>query len=80
MVARLAGDSLFTCEWAFEALTRPCVGLGTLTSERQTLTVTEATVATEIHQTLDVHRHFPPQVTFHIHLGDQRTQLIQLTL
>jgi hypothetical protein len=35
-----------------------------LASHRQSTAVPQTTVATEIHQTLDVHRHFPTQIAF----------------
>jgi hypothetical protein len=42
--------------------------------------MTKATIATEVHQPLNVHGHFPSQITLDIHLGYQRAKLIQLTL
>src|SRR5271154_4365879 len=52
----LAGDRLG------RALARARVGVGALAADRQALAVTQAAVAAEIHQTLDVHRHFAAQV------------------
>src|SRR5690606_10998218 len=54
------------------------VGLGTLTTNRQAATVAQATVATQIHQALDLHIHFTTQVAFGIHLGYFATQLFDL--
>jgi hypothetical protein len=45
-------------------LTGTCVGLGTLTANRQATTMTQTTVATKIHQTLDAHGNLTTQVTF----------------
>jgi hypothetical protein len=61
------------------ALTRTCVRLGTLATQRQTLAVTETAVTTKVHQSLDVHGHLASQVTLDVHLGYQRPQLVQLT-
>src|SRR5690606_8667506 len=44
------------------ALARACVGLGTLTAQRQAAAMAEAAVATDVHQTLDVHRGFATQI------------------
>src|ERR1700759_1026679 len=52
----LAGDGLRG------ALARACVGVSALAADRQALAVTQAAVATEVHQALDVHRHFAAQV------------------
>ena len=38
--------------------------MGTLTTNRQVTTVAQATVATKVHQTLDVHLRVATQVTF----------------
>jgi hypothetical protein len=61
------------------ALARPCIGLGTLATQRQTFAVTETSVTTEVHQSLDVHGNLASQITLYIHLGYQRSQLIQFT-
>ena len=42
------------------------VGGGTLSMNGQALAVTQATVATDVHETLDVHRNFAAQVAFHL--------------
>jgi hypothetical protein len=49
-----------------EALTGTAVGTGTLTTQWKTLTVTKATVAGDIHQTLDVHLGFRAQGAFYL--------------
>jgi hypothetical protein len=54
------------------------VGLGALTTNRQAATVTQAAVAAEVHQALDVHVDFAAQVTFSGELGDFATQLLDL--
>src|SRR5580658_3010755 len=50
-------------------LTRPLagtrIGAGTLSAYRQTLAVAQATPGAQIHQSLDVHRHFAAQIAFH---------------
>ena len=37
-------------------------------------------VTTEIHQALNVHRHFPTQITFHYVVRNLRAQLLQVFL
>src|SRR5439155_20396174 len=39
-----------------------CVGAGTLAANRQSLAMTGAPIAAEVHQPLDVHRHLAAQV------------------
>src|SRR5687767_8359327 len=46
------------------ALAGAGVGVGALAADRQVLAVPEAPVAAEIHQPLDVHRHFAAQIAF----------------
>src|SRR6056297_1470441 len=55
----LAGDRLRL------ALAGAGVGMRTLAADRQVAAVTQAAIDTEIHQPLDVHRHFAAQITFH---------------
>src|SRR5687768_17701749 len=55
----LSGDCLR------RALARARIRMGALTAGRQTLTVPEAAVCAEIHEALDVHGHFTPQVALH---------------
>src|SRR5665213_1804961 len=43
------------------ALTGPCIGMRALAAHRQAAAVTQAAVATEIHEPLDVHGDFAPQ-------------------
>ena len=47
--------------WAFA---RPRIGVCPLTAHRQITAMTQAAVATLVHQTLDVHLGFTTQVTF----------------
>ncbi len=54
------------------------VGLGTLTTNRQAATVTQAAIATQVHQTLDVHVDFAAKVTFSGELCNFATQLFDL--
>jgi len=49
-------------------LASACIGASTLTTHGQATAVAETTVATNVHQTLDVHGCFATQVTFN---GDQ---------
>ena len=46
------------------ALAGTSVGVRALTADRQALAMAQTTVATEIHQTLDVHRGFAAQIAF----------------
>ncbi len=52
----LAGDRLG------RALARARVGVGTLTAHRQAATMTQAAIAAEVHQTLDIHAGLAAQV------------------
>src|SRR5690606_36605668 len=55
-------------------------GLGVPAANRKTTTMTQTTIATQIHETLDVHVDHAAQVTFRGVLGDVYTQLITLLL
>src|SRR6476620_6534655 len=55
----LAGDRLG------RTLAGAGIGVGALATNRQTLAVTQATVVTEVHEPLDVHRHVTAEVTLH---------------
>jgi hypothetical protein len=55
-------------------LTGTSIGTRTLTAARQTLAMAEATIATQIHETLDVHGDFSTQITLNGELGDFVTQ------
>src|SRR5450830_276340 len=57
-----------------------CIGAGTLTSHRQTFTVTHATVAAQVHQTLDVHGQLTAQIAFNDKLRDFVTQLLEFVI
>src|SRR5262245_33410630 len=48
----LAGDRLR------RTLARARIGVRALTADRQALAVTQAAIAAEVHEALDVHRHF----------------------
>src|ERR1700753_2145962 len=52
----LAGDGLG------RALARTRIGVGALTAHRQAATMTQATIAAEVHQTLDVHADFATKI------------------
>src|ERR1700722_11691007 len=53
---------------------RSSVSAGALTPHRQALTMTDAAIAAQIHQTLDVHRHFATQVALDRELGHLRPE------
>ncbi len=42
------------------------VGMGTLAPDRQAAPVPETPVAPQIHQALDIHGYFPPEIPFHL--------------
>src|SRR5262249_22968260 len=54
----LAGDRLRG------TFARARVGVRALTANRQTFAMTQAAIAAEVHEALDVHRHFAAQVAF----------------
>jgi hypothetical protein len=54
---------LFTRDRPCRSLTGPGISMGTLTMNWQPLTVTQSPIATQIHEALDIHRRFTPQVT-----------------
>src|SRR5690606_7602952 len=60
------------------ALAGTRVGLGALTADRKATAMTQAAVATQVHQTLDFHVDFAAQVTLGEDLGDFATQLLDL--
>ena len=57
------------CNGFLFTFTRTSVVLGALASHRQTDTVTDTPVATDVHQTLDVQLYFGTKVTLHLILG-----------
>ena len=59
-------------------LTGTSVGLGTLTADRQTTTMTQAAIATQVHQALDLHVDFATQVTFNDELAHFATKQLNL--
>src|SRR6187402_1806542 len=63
------------------ALAGTAVGTGTLTTDRQTLTMTQTAVTGDIQQTLDIHLHFRTKGTFYLELiGNGITNGIQLII
>jgi hypothetical protein len=56
---------LLTSDRAGRALAGARIRVGTLTPNRQALTMTQAAIATKVHQTLNVHRDFTAQVTLY---------------
>src|SRR5690554_1924420 len=59
----LAGRLLLAGNGAARTLAGTCVRLGALTANGQAATVTQAAVATDIHEALDVQLDLAPQVT-----------------
>src|SRR5215813_6445693 len=57
-------DLLLACNGARGTFARACVGMSALTANRESFTMTQAPVAAEIHQPLDVHRDFAPEIAF----------------
>jgi hypothetical protein len=55
-----------------------CIGARALTTHGQTAAMAESTVATNVHQTLDVHGCFASQVTFNGELGDLIANFFQI--
>src|SRR4029079_11821604 len=60
------------------ALARARVRARALPADRQALAVAHAAVAAQVHQALDAHRHFAPQVAFDRELGNVLAQLVHL--
>src|SRR5512139_1504648 len=59
-------------------LTSTSVCAGALTAARQTATMTQATIATQIHQALDIHGDFTTQITFNREFANLITQLLHI--
>jgi hypothetical protein len=59
-------------------LSRTSIGAGTLTTERKTATVTNTTIATQIHQSLDVHCSFTTEITLNRKLSDFLTDTLDI--
>src|SRR5690606_38451365 len=83
--ALLAGDLAMLYSLLLQGLrgaTRTLAGTGVragaLATHRQATTMTEAAVAADVHQTLDVHRRFATQVAFDRELGDLVADLFQI--
>src|SRR5690606_37465056 len=85
--ALLAGDLaigffqslLLQCRGALaRTLAGAGIGAGALTAHRQAAAMTEAPVAADVHQTLDVHRRLTTQVTLDGELGDLVADLFQI--
>jgi hypothetical protein len=60
---------------ALRSLSGPGVCTGTLAAQRQTTTMANSTVRTEIHQTLDIHRRLTTQITFYCEGSNRGSQL-----
>jgi hypothetical protein len=59
---------------------RAGIGTRTLTSHRQAAAMTESPVATDIHQTLDVHGRFAAKVALDRELGDLIADLFEIAV
>jgi hypothetical protein len=71
----------------FFSAAHPCAGpcgcghwCGALAAHRQAAAVTEAAVAAQVHQALDVHRHLAAQVAFDRQLADLVADLLQVAV
>src|SRR3989344_4918711 len=61
-------------------LARASIGTGALTTRWQTAAMAEATIAADVHQTLDVHRGFAAQVTLNGDLLDLLANFFQIAV
>lgn len=52
-------------DWSARTLAGSCIGSSSLPSERHISPMTYASVATQVHQALDVHIDRPSEVAFH---------------
>src|SRR4029079_4040063 len=59
------------------ALTGPGIGVRALAAHRQRAAMTQAAIAAQIHQPLDVHRHFAAQVTLNLVVAVDRLADLQ---
>lgn len=66
---RLLSCLLLICNRLTTTLTGTGVVFGLLTPERKTETVTDASVATDVHQTFDIELHFTSEVTLYLVFG-----------
>src|SRR5215467_1081822 len=60
-IARL-NSSLLAGDGFGRSLAGPGVGMGTLPAHRQATAVPQPPIAPKVHQALDIHRHFAPQI------------------
>lgn len=60
------GLFLFAGNGAGWAFTRAGIGLGALSTDRKTFPVTQATITTQIHESLDTHGNLAAQVPFNL--------------
>src|SRR5262249_52680228 len=67
--ATRGGRRLRADDAALRALAGPRVGVGPLATHRQALAVTQAAVAAQVHQSLDVHGHLATEVTLDLVLA-----------
>src|SRR5436189_4737038 len=61
-------------------LARARVRARALTANRQSLAMTDAAIAAEVHQSLDAHRHLAAQVALDGELADVLAQLVHLRI
>src|ERR1700686_5791805 len=55
------------------ALARTRIGAGALPAHRQPLAMPQASPGPQVHESLDIHRHFAAQITLDRPFGDVRT-------
>jgi hypothetical protein len=60
---------LSTTDLSLGTFTCPGVRLGALSPHRQTAAMSQTSVATDVDEALDVHRHLTTQRTFHLEVG-----------
>ena len=79
-IARKARSYYLSFYWTPRALTGTRIRTSALAAQRQTTSVTDTPVRTQIHQTLDVHRRLTTQITFNCKRSDCGAQLHNLGL
>jgi len=68
------------CSGLARAFAGTCIGTGTLASHGQTTAMTETTVASNVHQALDVHGGFTAQIAFNGEMRDLVAYFLQIAI
>ena len=68
VISGLLGRLFLARDGTLRALAGTRVVLGVLSADRQAATMTDAAVAADFHQTLDVHGNLAAEVAFHLHM------------